>query len=156
MNWRKDKRKKKAWQWDWTPDVVSTEQDCGLVEQTSVSHPRGRVFDPPVLHLFFFSCPFINSFCLFSFIYVVLFYLQHLPHYSFTRNYFLLHDTQRTFFFLISIFNELFKFKTSDEWEQWKTGCTALDWKGINLLLTQSQRSLCFLYRVGAIFRPEN
>ena len=92
MNWRKDKRKKKAWQWDRTPDLVSSEQGCGLVEQTSVSHPRGRVFDPVVM--FFFSCPFFNSFCLFSLICVVLFYLQHLSQYLFTRNYFVLHDTQ--------------------------------------------------------------
>ena len=148
MNWRKDKEKKVR-QWDRTLDLVSSEQGCGLVEQTSVSHPA-------VMLLFFFSCPFFNSFYFFSFISVVLFYLQHLPHYSFTRNNFPLHDTLRTFFFLIPIFNELFKFKTSDEWEHWKTESTALDWKGINLLLTQSQRSLCFLYRVGATFRPEN
>ena len=44
---------------------------------------------------FFFSCPFFNSFCLFSFICVVLFHLLHLPHYLFARNYFPLHDTQR-------------------------------------------------------------
>ena len=41
----------------------------------------------------FFSCPFFHSFCLFSFIYFALFYLQ-LPHYLFTRNHFPLHVTQ--------------------------------------------------------------
>ena len=69
------------------------------MEQTSVSHPRGRVFDPAVVLLFFLVLYSIH-FYLFSFICVVLFYLQHLPHYLFTRNYFPLHDTQRTFFFL--------------------------------------------------------
>ena len=91
MNWRKYKRKKKAWQWDWTPDVASSEQGCGLVEQMSVSHPRGRVFDLTVM--LFFSCPFFNSFCFVSFNCFALCYLQ-LPHYLFTRNYFPLHDTQ--------------------------------------------------------------
>ena len=95
---KKGQEKKKAWQWNRTPDLVSSEQGCGLVKQSSVSHPRGRVFDPAVM-LFF--CPFFNSFCLLSFIYVVFFYLQHLPHYLFMRNYFPLHDTQRMFFFLI-------------------------------------------------------
>ena len=146
-------KKKKAWQRDRTPDLVSTEEGCGLVEQTSLPHPRGRVFDPAVMLLFFLS---FLQLTLFSLICIVLFNLQHLPHYLFTRNYFALHYTQRTFFFLISIFNELFTFKTSDEWEQWKTGSTVVYWKGINLLLTQSQRSLCFLCSVGATFIPEN
>ena len=80
------------------PDLIFSDQGCGLVEQTSISHPRGRVLDPAVMPLFF-SCHFFSSFCLFSFICVVLFYLQNLPHYLFTRNYFPLHDTQRTFLF---------------------------------------------------------
>ena len=54
-------------------------------------------------------------------------------------------------FSLILIFNELFTFKTSDEWQH-----STLDWKDINLLFTQSHRSLCFLYSVSVTFRPEN
>ena len=36
-------------------------------------------------------------------------------------------------FFLILIFNELFKFKTSDERQHWKTASPSLDCKTINL-----------------------
>ena len=35
--------------------------------------------------------------------------------------------------FLTLIFNELFKFKTSDELQHWKTGSSSLDGKDINL-----------------------
>ena len=38
-------------------------------------------------------------------------------------------------FFLILIFIELFNFKTSDEWQHWKTGSSSLDCKDINLFL---------------------
>ena len=34
-------------------------------------------------------------------------------------------------FFLNLIINELFKFKTSDEWQYWKTKSSNLDWKEI-------------------------
>ena len=37
------------------------------------------------------------------------------------------------FFFLILIFNELFKFETSDEWQRWETGASSLYCKDINL-----------------------
>ena len=154
MNWRNDNRKQ-AWRWDRTPDLVSSEQGCGLVEQMSASHPRGRGFDPSVMLLFFFLS--VLQFILFVFFYLCCFVLFT----TFTalliygKLFFLTRHTTNVLFFLISIFNELFKFKTSDEWEQWKTRKTALDWKGINLLLTQSQRSLCFLYSVSATLRPE-
>ena len=36
-------------------------------------------------------------------------------------------------FFLILIYNELFKFKTSDEWQHWKMGSSSLDCKVINI-----------------------
>ena len=36
-------------------------------------------------------------------------------------------------FFLILIFNELFKFETSDEWRCWETGTSSLYCKDINL-----------------------
>ena len=36
------------------------------------------------------------------------------------------------FFFHILIFNELFKFKTSDEWQQWKTASPSLNCKDSN------------------------
>ena len=39
-------------------------------------------------------------------------------------------------FFLILIFNELLKFKTSDEWQRWKMGRSSLHCKDINLYLT--------------------
>ena len=47
-------------------------------------------------------------------------------------------------FFLILIFNKLFTFKTSDEWQHWKTGSSTLGWKEIKLLFTHSHRSLSF------------
>ena len=58
-------------------------------------------------------------------------------------------------FFLILIFNELFKFKTSEEWQHRKTGRSTLEWKDIDLLFTQSSRSLCFLYGVATTFRTK-
>ena len=36
-------------------------------------------------------------------------------------------------FFIISIFNELFEFKTSDERQHWRTASHSLDYNGINL-----------------------
>ena len=60
-----------------------------------------------------------------------------------------------TTFLLILIFNELFTFKTSDEWQHWKTGSTTLDRKEIKLLFTLSHRSPCLLYSVSMIFRSE-
>ena len=71
---KKGQEKKKAWQWDGTSDRVSSEAGCGLVDQTSISHPRGRVFDPAaMLLLLFFSClssiHFFLLFVLFCFIY---------------------------------------------------------------------------------------
>ena len=72
MNRRKDKREKKAWQWDRTLDLVSSEQGYGLVEQTSVSHPRGRRFDPAGMLLFFFFLSFLEL-ILFVFIYLCCF-----------------------------------------------------------------------------------
>ena len=69
--------------------------------------------------------------------------------------YVIRHQKVFTSFLLILIFNELFTFKTSDEWQRWKTGSSTLDWKDINLLFTQSLRSLCFLYSVAATFRQK-
>ena len=59
-------------------------------------------------------------------------------------------------FFLILIFNELFKYKTSDEWQHWKTRTSSLHCKDINLQFTESQISLRFLYNIAATFRLEN
>ena len=69
-----ERTKKKAWQRDRTPDLVSSEQDCGLVEQTSVSNPRDRMFDSAVMLLFFLVLSSIHFVCfllfvLFCFIY---------------------------------------------------------------------------------------
>ena len=44
-------------------------------------------------------------------------------------------------FFLILIFNELITFKTSDDWQHWKTGNSTLDWNEIELFFTQSSFS---------------
>ena len=73
--------------------------DRCLLHQTTALLARNEVGCSIPLSCFFFSCPFFNSFSLFSFICFALFYLQ-LPHYLFTRNYFTLHDTQpnRTIF----------------------------------------------------------
>ena len=70
---KKGQERKKAWQWDRTPEVVSSEQGYGLAEQTSVSRPRGRGFGPAGMFLFFFFSS-IHFYCfllfgLFCFIY---------------------------------------------------------------------------------------
>ena len=64
----------------------------GLAERTSVSHPWGRC-SIPLSCFFFFPSSFLQ-FVFFSFICFALFYLQHLPQYLFSLNYFPLHDTQ--------------------------------------------------------------
>ena len=84
--------KKKAWQ------AGSNTRPCGWEIDVCSTRPQPRSPETRsgvrfYCHAFFFSCPFFNSFCLFSFICFALFYLQ-LPHYLFTRNYVPLHDTQ--------------------------------------------------------------
>ena len=75
----------------WETDVYSTRPQPWSLEMRSCVRCRS--------HACFFSCPFFNSFCLFSFICFALFYLQW-RHYLFKGNYFPLHDTQpnRTIF----------------------------------------------------------
>ena len=91
MNWRKAKRKKimtvgsNTRPRGWETDVCSTRPQPYLL--------KNDVGCSIHCHAFLFSCPFFNSFCLFSFICLALLYLQ-LPQYFFTRNYFHLHDTQ--------------------------------------------------------------
>ena len=89
MNWRKDKREKKeeARQQDRTPDLVHGRRDVHSTRPQPCSLETRLCVRSHCHAFFFFSCPFFNSFCLF--------YLQHIPHYLFTQNYFPLHDTQR-------------------------------------------------------------
>ena len=47
-------------------------------------------------------------------------------------------------FFLILIFNELFKFKTSDERQHWKTASPSLDCKGITFSLRRQRDPFAF------------
>ena len=156
MNWRKDKRKKKVSQWDRTPDLVSSEQGCGLVERTSVFRPRGRVFDPAVVLLFFFLS-FIQFIFICFLLFVLFCFIYNISRTTHLREIIFPCTTHNErSFFIISIFNEIFKFKNFGRTRTMKDGSTALNWNGINLLLTQSQRFLCFLYSVGATFRPEN
>ena len=54
-------------------------------------------------------------------------------------------------FFLISIFNELFKFKTSDEWEQWNTESTALDWKVSTFFLRSHRDPFAFFIALARL-----
>ena len=42
-------------------------------------------------------------------------------------------------FFLVLIFNKLFTFKTSDEWQHSKTGSSTLEWKEIKLVYAVTQ-----------------
>ena len=117
MNWRKVKRKNSM-------TVGSNTRRCFQwarlrASGANVCLPFTRSGVRSRCHAsFFFFLSFLQFILLVFFYFCCLFCFQHLPHYLFTRNYFPLHDTQWTFFFLISIFNELFKFKTSGEWEQ--------------------------------------
>ena len=67
--------------------------DRRSLHKTTALLARNAVECSIPLSCLFFSCLFFNSFWLFYFICIALFYLQ-LPHYLFTRNYFPLHDTQ--------------------------------------------------------------
>ena len=90
----------------------------------------------------FFSRTFFNSFCLLSLICFPLVYLQYLPHYLFTRNYFPLHDIQRnrtnfSFSNTFAVLNQvahLWSCAVASFWDFKITCAPSIIWKAVHCL----------------------